>query len=522
MKKTEKVNIAGQVFNLDEDAFVKLHSYLEILKHKFGTGSEAREIMDDIEGRIAELLLDKTQKKESVSIEDISEVMGIMGSPEDYEEADPGPEKRKEENRNYVAGPQRRLYRDPDHAVFGGVCGGLGAYFNADPIIFRILFVASLVAWGITGIIYIVLWVALPQAITASQRLEMRGEAVNVGNIERAIRDEYETVRQNLRQDSVWERIRGAIGEILNVILVVIKSILKVLGIIIGAIFILLGLGFLLGFLSMVIVQQPLINGIFDDAHFHLSDMVHMFLPGIDSSMLLVAIVLFVGLPLLGFIYWGFKLLFRFRAHDKWLTVAGVTVWIFAAFILIFTGISVGQRYQQNASIDKRVLIDSTKPQKLVLAMDAQAIIDLKHQDPIFFEKDQVGFYYLEGKQQYFGKPQLQIEKADGRQIEVWVSIESQGKGYKDASVHAGQINYSWELKDSLLMLSPLYSLPGGSEWKGAMVDIRVHLPVGAEISIPESVESILDYAESAEYVQRYSFGGKRWKMTEEGLVELN
>jgi phage shock protein PspC (stress-responsive transcriptional regulator) len=520
MKKTEKVNIAGVVFNLDEDAYLKLHSYLETLRKKFGAGSEANEILGDIESRIAEILLEKSQRRESVSIEEVEAVIRIMGTPEDYEETvkqEPG----TDSSRINSTTVQRRLYRDPDHSVFGGVCGGLGAYFNVDPIIFRILFVALLIAWGFTFFLYIILWIALPQAVTATQKLEMRGEAINIGSIEKTIRDEYQAVVKNAGKNEGWDRVRTGISEILNAVLMVVKLILKGIGLILGFAFTIIGLALLFAFLSMVVVQKPLITGAFDDAQFYFSDLVHLFMPGTDTALLMAGVILFIGIPLIAIVYWGIKLLFKFKAQDKWLGLAFFMMWFFSAFLLVMIGVSTGERYQRNASLEKHVMLDSLKQQKLILEVGTANLSELKSGNAVFFEKDQIAFYFLRDRKQVYGRPQMQIERAEGNAIEVQISNEAQGKSYSDADAHAAKINYDWSMQDSVLHLSPLFSLPEGEDWNGSFVDIRVFMPNGSQIYIPESAELIMDYAETADWSDRHELGGKTWKMTEEGLVEI-
>ena len=93
----------------------------------------------------------------------------------------------------------KRLYRDPDNRVLGGVCGGLGAYFNNDPLLFRILFIIIFFGMGSGLIIYLILWIAIPEARTTAQKLEMRGEPITIENIKKAVREEFENVKKNMK-----------------------------------------------------------------------------------------------------------------------------------------------------------------------------------------------------------------------------------------------------------------------------------------------------------------------------------
>ena len=137
MKKTFTINISGTVFHIEEDAYEVLQKYLVNLKNHFGNSEEGKEIIADIEARIAEIFSEKSaDKKMVVTLDMVNEIVEIMGTPEDFVE-----EEGEEEPAITGTTRKRRLYRDPDRRVLGGVCGGLSAYFNMDTAILRIIFV---------------------------------------------------------------------------------------------------------------------------------------------------------------------------------------------------------------------------------------------------------------------------------------------------------------------------------------------------------------------------------------------
>ena len=130
MKKTFTINISGIIFHIDEDAFEKLNNYLETIKSYFANSEGRDEIIADIESRIAEMLQSKiNEQKQVITIDDINEVIGIMGEPEQIGGDGTQEKKQREEQRH-----SKRFFRDPDNKVLGGVCGGIGAYFNIDPL----------------------------------------------------------------------------------------------------------------------------------------------------------------------------------------------------------------------------------------------------------------------------------------------------------------------------------------------------------------------------------------------------
>ncbi|MCF6183708.1 MAG: PspC domain-containing protein [Bacteroidales bacterium] len=197
MKKTIRIHISGYIFNIDEDAYQKLKIWLDSISEKYKNEEDGEEIFNDIEMRVAELFEEKSGHEGVVTQKEVDDIIKIMGKPEDFE-----PE--EDENINFSfsnkkkSRKQKRLYRDEENQIIAGVCSGLGSYFGIDPVIIRLLFVAALVIGGFGTLLYIILWIAVPKAETISQKLEMNGEPVTVSNIEKAIRDEFETGKKKL------------------------------------------------------------------------------------------------------------------------------------------------------------------------------------------------------------------------------------------------------------------------------------------------------------------------------------
>lgn len=196
MKKTYTIHLSGSVFHIEEDAYEVLQKYLVSLKNYFGDGDEGKEILADIEFRIAEIFTSKlSEDKKVVTLEWVNEVIEVMGTPENFSEED------NEETFGEKTKKKKRLYRDPEQKILGGVCGGLAAYFNMDPVVVRLIVVLLFfVTSGVAIIAYLVLWIAVPNAVNATQRLEMRGEDVTVKNIEKFIKEEVDSVKESYRK----------------------------------------------------------------------------------------------------------------------------------------------------------------------------------------------------------------------------------------------------------------------------------------------------------------------------------
>ncbi len=196
MKKTLTINLAGLVFHIDEDAYNKLKEYLENIESHISDENESREIIRDVEARIAEILTNKKKdNRQVVTLSDIDGIITVMGQPNDF-----AGDKEEEEKASHTFTQRnyRRMYRDPDHRIIGGVCSGLGAYWSIDPSLIRIVFIVLAIV-GMAGIlIYLILWIVLPEARTVAQKLEMRGEPVNVSSIRDFIKNEYNNVKNSM------------------------------------------------------------------------------------------------------------------------------------------------------------------------------------------------------------------------------------------------------------------------------------------------------------------------------------
>jgi len=205
MKTTITINLGGIVFHIDDDAFEMLHTYLIAVEKQFADEDERKEVMSDIESRLSELFKESLgEKRDVIMKDDVSKVVKIMGEPEDFMDEEASKESTKSSSweskrKRMYQKTTKRLYRDPDNRILGGVCGGLGAYFNTDPLLFRIIFILIALGMGSGLIIYIILWIAIPEASTTAQKLEMRGEPITIENIKRAVRDEFENVKRNIR-----------------------------------------------------------------------------------------------------------------------------------------------------------------------------------------------------------------------------------------------------------------------------------------------------------------------------------
>jgi phage shock protein PspC (stress-responsive transcriptional regulator) len=195
MKITVSINLGGYSFNIDDDAYAELKMYLKNLELHFSGEDSSSEILSDIETRMAELFRSKiTGYKQVINIEDVRQVISVLGTPEDISDNDDPSSREKFSTPRY-----HRMYRDPDHRMIGGVCSGMGAYWSIDPLIMRIIFIAFAFAGGLGILVYLILYVVLPEARTTAQKIEMKGNPVNIHNIKNSVKKEFDSVRKNMK-----------------------------------------------------------------------------------------------------------------------------------------------------------------------------------------------------------------------------------------------------------------------------------------------------------------------------------
>ncbi len=197
MKKTVTVNLDQTIFNIDDDAYELLDAYLKTLYNHFEQEEGGQEIMSDIESRIAELFKERLRfGMQAITLNEVNEVIAIMGNPDEIENPLDTESETDERSESSVSSDStndrtqrshRRLYRDPDNRILGGVASGLGYYLGIDAVVIRVIMVLLLPLWASSIWIYLLLWVCIPEARTTSQKLEMRGETPTIDNIRRAV-----------------------------------------------------------------------------------------------------------------------------------------------------------------------------------------------------------------------------------------------------------------------------------------------------------------------------------------------
>lgn len=351
MKKTLTVNLGGTVFHIDEDAYRLLDNYLSNLKLHFRKQEGAEEIVNDIENRISELFSEKISAgSQVITIADVEEVITRMGKPEELagEEEDEAKKTSAHANTSRTT-VHRRLYRDPDNKVLGGVLGGLAAYLGWDPTLVRLItFVILICGYGTLIPVYIVCWLLIPEARTAAEKLSMRGEDVTIENIGKTVTDGFERVANGVNNYVNSGKPRTFLQKLGDVLVSIagffLKACLIVLALVCSPVLFVLAIIFVALVIAAVAVA---IGG---------GAALYEMLPAVDWSPLMVssplmaimgsiAGVALVGIPLIGIVYAILRPLFHWSPMATGLKWSLLILWILAMVIFIINLSHLGWPY---------------------------------------------------------------------------------------------------------------------------------------------------------------------------------
>ncbi|MGB4081236.1 MAG: PspC domain-containing protein [Bacteroidia bacterium] len=204
MNKIIKINLAGQAVSIDEQAYDSLSQYMRSLEKYFINTESGKEILEDIEARIAELFFATLRSNDFISEIHVQEAITLMGTAQDMGAED---NDESQDSQAYKDPKRKKLFRDKEDAIFGGVCSGIGAYYGLDTIAVRIMFILLVMLAGAPIVAYIILWAIIPAAITAQDRYRMHGDASTISDIANNIREEATNVSSNLRNEaSKWSK----------------------------------------------------------------------------------------------------------------------------------------------------------------------------------------------------------------------------------------------------------------------------------------------------------------------------
>lgn len=516
MNQTLTINISGIVFHIEVDAYEALKVYLNTIKSYFNNSEEREEIMLDIEARVAEIFTEsQSDNNQVIVMTDITKVIAIMGEPEQYLTDE---EEEIPTQKTYRKREDKKLFRDPDDRVLGGVASGLGAYIGLDTVWVRLFFVAAFfMGFGI--LTYIILWIVMPEAKTTAEKLKMRGEPINIKNIGKAFESEAQKVGEKL-QNVDTNKFTSKAGTVLENIVMAIASfftaVFNVLGKVLGITFLFVGT-FLLVVLLVLIFSSTAIVSISSNGIYSIASQEFFNLIFVNQDQFLLASVatfLLVGVPIIGLIFLSVRMLFKVRSHySVGLTFVGLmvvgTVLAFVVGTRLAVEMSAEEEFEKTAIIspDFNTYVIKTNNTE----MPGQGVLE-----------DKFTSISTEGDMMYQRFVEVSIERSENDSMMIITNFSSHGKSPKDALKKAKAINYEHQLTDSVLFLPDYFITNKAHKIRGQQVEIVVYLPLYQIIYLDKSAKELIYDIDNFTDTNDKKMIGKKWVMLEKGLTCLD
>lgn len=521
MKKTIRINISGLIFNLDEDAYKKLQHYLNSITNKFLNTEEGTEVIADVEARIAELFQEKTNTgKEVINISDIEDIIEIMGTPEDFDDVYEEDEIHAEpQSKTYQSTKSnRRVYRDSDNRVVSGLSAGIAAYFGIDPVIVRVIFVLATLFYGASLLIYILLWIIIPEATSTSQKLEMRGESINIENIEKSIKDEFSNVKTSFskwQESKTYSKISDNTTSIVQFSGKIAMIVFKVILVILGIWLFLTSLGVLGSFTGILFFNDTIFSPFtWNDINFAFTDLIKLFADPFTAYSGMISLYLVIIIPALAIIYFSLKLIFRFKVRNRAIGIIGAALWVVSLMTLIVAGFRTAYNFKSNAETTKDYTLNSEPDTLFIMLKNPTNTYD-RHRVRERFNRVYVDF---ENDLALSGKPRLYIEKSYDDKINLVITKESRGMTKDIAFENAKNLSYNWQQDDSQLILNRYFQINGKKTVRDQELNVYLSIPVGKTIYLGKNIFQIAYDIDNIQGVYDRNMAEEYWIMTEDGL----
>ncbi len=515
MNKTLTINLGGIVFHIDEDAYQKLSRYFDAIKRSLTNPTGQDEIIKDIEMRISELLSEKLiSDKHVIGLKEIDEVIAVMGQPEDYIIED----ELKNESYHQTYKQSKKLYRDKEKGMIGGVAAGLSHYLGIDVVWIRVLLLLFFFGFG-TGILaYIILWIATPEAVTTSEKLEMTGEPVTISSIEKKVREEFDSVSEkfkNVDYDKYGNQIKSGAEKFGNTLSEIILNIFKIFTKFLGVILIILGFTVLF-FLFIGIFTIG--SGTFIELPWQDFANAGNFT---DYPIWIFGLIMFlsIGIPFFFLTLLGFRLLSpTIKSIGNIAKYTLLAIWIIAISILISIGI-------QQAS---EVAYEGKTVQKEIINVNANDTLLIKFRYNENFTNDiddNDNFRLVEDVNNnrliYSNNISFELLKSDDKSAYIQIERLARGKSFQEAKKRAEKIQYGFKLVGNQLILDNYLLTTLADKFRDQEVAIYLYLPKGTLFKIDDSTHHY-DLSDNDFFNAHFSSDDYLYKVNNTKVICLN
>ena len=496
MNKTIIININGIVFHIEEDAYEILKSYMNDVQRHFMNSADSLEITTDIENRIAEMFNEILLKegKQVVVEQDVKQVVEQMGSVADFEAEEAGTTATPNAQQAFAyKSANRRLFRDPDDHLVAGVCAGIANYFDFSPVWVRLLFALSFAFAGSGLILYVILWIVVPKAISRADRMAMKGEKLNLQGFKNNFEEELNTVKGNLADfhneaKPFVYKTRDFAGDFFQHLGTFIggagKVILK-----------LMGIALLIACFGSIIA---LLVGIVAAFAYGNTGIYHLFPFNIINyevnNIFLVCSVLMLIIPLLAIILVVINLVFKNVGITRTTGSALLLTWVVALSVVIYYTAKISANFKSGASFSQNITIKPMADSTYILKLNdvkylskedsVRLSINDKFNGRIILDDDDNDDLQSPG-----ADVEIYIERADIAQPVLVESFSARGRNYEDALLNARSTTYQFVQSGSVLKFNRRLERPLDAYWRNQEVRLTLKVPLKTKLVIDENID---------------------------------
>lgn len=499
MNKTIIININGIVFHIEEDAYEVLRAYMTDVKRHFATSADSLEITTDIENRIAEMFNEAlaNQNTQVVVEADVKLVIEQMGTVEDFEFAETD-DKTPGNNPFSYNTERRRLFRDPDDHLVSGVAAGIANYFDIQAVWIRLAFALSFAFAGSGLILYIILWIVIPKAVSRADRMAMKGEKQDLKGFKRSFEEEMSSVKENLSNfrhearpfvykardfagdffDHLGTFLRGATGLVVKLIAVVV--LLTCFGL---AIALIVSLIALIGF------------GKTDIYHIFPFNIVNR-----DTNMIfLTGGFLLLAIPLLTIILLAIGFLFKNASFNRSIGTTLLCIWLASMGAVIYYGVRASADFREGARLSKTINVKPTANNTYYLELNDAKFLTNEDSTRLRIKERFNGMIILDDD--YNGddwdspdRVSIDIEKSDVAQPVLEQSFIARGRNDEDALINARNISYRFIQKDSVLKFDRHLERLNNGLWRGQELHMTLKVPLNTKLVIDRKLDRNMNF----------------------------
>ena len=493
MNKTISINLGGFFFHIDEDAYSKLTRYLDAVKRSLSP--EGRdEIIKDIESRIAELFQEKIKtEKQVIGSREVEDMIAIMGQPEDYKiDDEPTNNSYSGSKYNYNYSSTKKLYRDKENSIIGGVLSGISQYIGIDPIWLRIFMAILLIFFGTGFFIYIILWIIIPEAKTTTQKLEMRGMPINITNIEKKVKEGIDDISSKINDidtEKVMYNVRNGSQKVGSTLEDFFTTIFKIIGKLLGGFIVLVTSTALIGLLIGTILL------------FFSSTLDHVHMPWneylrasnyTDFPMWILYIFSFFAfaIPIFFFMILGLKLLINnLKSIGSYAKYSLLGLWILSIAFLIYFGLRQASEVSKESKVvEKReIIIAPNDTLKIKMKYNDFYSKSVSHRSDFKFTVDQNDKEII-----YSNNVKIHLMKTDALTPYIQIEKIANGSSFNDAKTRAKNIVYNFDIQGNIINLDNYLISDRSNKFRDQEVHIYIYFPKGIVIYPDDSISNYL------------------------------